>query len=97
MCNSLNVKIASKMRKLFTLLKSYENCFDFKNAETFFEHENEDHVIDFLSNAKSLYESLYIFSETKFEILKKLSAEKFDFKLYTKIYESYERIDALRL
>ena len=70
MCNSLNVEIASKMRKLFTFLKNYKNCFDFKNAKTFFEHENENHIIDFLSSAKSSYESFYIFFETKFKILK---------------------------
>ena len=70
MCNSLNVEITSKMRKLFTFLKNYKNCFDFKNAETFFEHENEDHVINLLSNAKSSYESFYIFFEIKFEILR---------------------------
>ena len=70
MCNNLNVEITLKMRKLFTFLKNYKNCFDFKNAETFFEHENEDHVIDFLSNAKLSYELLYILFKTKFEILK---------------------------
>ena len=70
MCSNLNVKIASKMRKLFTFLKSYENCFDFKNAEIFLEHENEDYIIDFLSSAKSSYKSFYIFFKTKFEILK---------------------------
>ena len=70
MCNSLNVEIASKMRKLFIFLKSYKNCFNFKNAETFFEHENENHVINLLSSAKSSYKSFYIFFETKLEILK---------------------------
>ena len=70
MCDSLNVKIASKMRKLFTFLKNYENYFDFKNAETLFEHENEDHIINLLSSAKLLYKSLYIFSETEFRILR---------------------------
>ena len=69
-CNNLNVEAASKMRKLFTFLKNYKNCFNFKIAETLFEHENKNHVINFLSNAKSLYESLYIFFETKLEILK---------------------------
>ena len=58
------------MRKLFIFLKNYENYFDFKNAETFFEHENENHVINFLSSAKSLYKSLYIFFKIKFKILK---------------------------
>ena len=70
MCNSLIAKIAPKMRKLFTSLKSYENCFDFKNAETLFKHENKNHVIDFLSDAKSSYDPLYILFKTKFEILK---------------------------
>ena len=70
MYNNLNVEVASKMRKLFTFLKSYKNCFDFKNAEILFEHENENHVINFLSSAKSLYKSFYIFFETEFEILR---------------------------
>ena len=70
MCNNLNVEIASKMRKLFIFLKNYKNYFNFKNAEIFLEHENEDHVINFLSSAKSLYESFYIFFKTEFEILR---------------------------
>ena len=52
MYNILNIEIALKMRKLFTFSKNYKNYFDFKNVETFFEHENENHVIDFLSSAK---------------------------------------------
>ena len=68
MCNNLNIEIALKMRKLFIFLKNYENCFDFKNAETFLEHENENYIIDFLSNAKLLYELLYIFFKIKFKI-----------------------------
>ena len=70
MCSSLNVEVTSKMRKLFTFLKSYENCFDFKNAKIFFEHEDENHVINLLSSAKSSYESFYTFFKTKFEILR---------------------------
>ena len=70
MCNNLNVEIASKMRKLFTFLKNYENCFDFKNVKTFLEHENENYVINLLSSAKSSYESFYTFFKIKFEILK---------------------------
>ena len=70
MCNNLNVEIASKMRKLLTFLKNYENCFDFKNAKTFFEHENENHVINFLSSAKLSYKSFYILFKTELEILK---------------------------
>ena len=70
MCNNLNVEIASKVRKLFTCLKSYENYFDLKNAEILLEHENKNYIIDFLSSAKSLYELFYIFFKIKFEILK---------------------------
>ena len=70
MYNSLNVKFALKMRKLFTFLKSYKNCLDFKNAKTFFKNENENYVIDFLSSAKSSYESFYIFFKIKFKVLK---------------------------
>ena len=70
MYSNLNIKIASKMRKLFTFLKNYKNCFDFKNAEILFEHENKNHVIDFLSSAKSSYEPFYILFKTKFKILK---------------------------
>ena len=92
MCSSLNIEIASKIRKLFTFLKSYENCFDFKNAEIFIEHENEDHVIDFLSNAKSLYESLYIFFEIKFEILKNYLLENL---ILNRIREFTNRMNVL--
>ena len=58
------------MRRLFESLKSYKNCFDFKNAEILSEHENENHVIDLMLDAKSLYESLYILSETELDVLK---------------------------
>ena len=69
-CNNLNIEFASKMRKLFTFLKSYKNYFDFKNAKILSEHKNENHVIDFLLDAKSSYELFYIFFKTKFKILR---------------------------
>ena len=69
-CITFDVEITFEMRKLFEFLKNYENCFDFKNAETFFEHENKNHVINLMLGAKSLYESLYILSETEFDVLK---------------------------
>ena len=59
-----------KMCKLFEFLKDYENCFDSKNVKIFFEHENEDHVINLIFDAKPLYESLYILFEIEFDILK---------------------------
>ena len=69
-CITFDVEITSEMRRLFESLKSYENCFDFKNAKTFSEHENENYVIDLMFGAKSLYESLYIFFETELDVLK---------------------------
>ena len=58
------------MRKLFEFLKSYKNCFDSKNAKTFFEHKNKNHAINLIFDAKSLYESLYTLSETELDVLK---------------------------
>ena len=58
------------MRRLLEFLKNYENCFDFKNAKIFFEHKNEDHVIDLMLDAKPLYELFYILSEIEFDVLK---------------------------
>ena len=70
MCITFDVEITLEMRKLFEFLKSYKNCFDFKNAKTLLEHENEDHVIDLIFGAKSLYESFYIFFKTEFDVLR---------------------------
>ena len=67
---TFNVEIMFEMRKLFESLKSYENYFDFKNAKILFEHENENHVIDLIFDAKPLYESLYILSEIELDVLK---------------------------
>ena len=69
-CIMFDVEITFKMRRLFKFLKSYENCFDFKNTKTFFEYENENHVIDLISNAKLSYESLYIFFKIELNVLK---------------------------
>ena len=65
-----DVEITLEMRKLFESLKSYENYFDFKNAKILFEHENEDHIINLMLDAKSLYKSFYILFETEFDILR---------------------------
>ena len=69
-CITFDVEITLEMRRLLELLKSYENCFDFKNAEIFFEHENENHVIDLMFDAKSSYEPLYTLSETELDVLR---------------------------
>ena len=46
-------------------LKSYEDCFDSKNAEMLFIYKNENHVIDLKFNKKSSYDLLYALSEKK--------------------------------
>ena len=61
MNSTFDVENISKMCRLFELLKNYENYFDFKNAKTFFEHENKNHAIDLTFDAKPLYELLYMF------------------------------------
>ena len=69
-CITFDVEITSEMRKLLEFLKSYENCFDLKNAEIFLEHENKNHVIDLMFGAKLSYKSLYILSKTEFNVLR---------------------------
>ena len=69
-CITFDIEITFEIRRLFELLKSYENCFDFKNTKILFEHENENHVIDLMFGAKLLYELLYIFFKTEFDVLK---------------------------
>ena len=56
--------------KLYRRCADYsKNYFDFKNTKTFFEHENEDYIINLVFDAKPLYKSLYIFFETEFNVL----------------------------
>ena len=69
-CITFDVEITLEVRRLFESLKSYENYFDFKNAEILSEHENEDHIIDLMLDAKPLYKPLYILSETELDVLK---------------------------
>ena len=70
MFSTFDVEITFEMRKLFEFLQSYKNCFDFKNAKTLSEHENKNHVINFVLDAKSSYESLYTLFETELDVLK---------------------------
>ena len=69
-CMTFNVEITLEMRKLLEFLKSYENCFDLKNAKILFEHENKNHAIDLMLDAELSYEPLYIFSEIELDILR---------------------------
>ena len=56
--------------QIIWFLKNYKNCFDFKNAKTFFEYENENHIINFVFDVNSLYESFYILFEIELDVLK---------------------------
>ena len=69
-CITFDVEITLEVRRLFEFLKSYKNCLNFKNAEIFFEHENENHAIDLMFDAESSYESLYILFKIEFNVLK---------------------------
>ena len=68
--STFDVEITSKMRRLLKLLKSYKNYFDFKNAKTLFEHEDENHIINFVFGTKLSYEPLYTFFKIELNVLK---------------------------
>ena len=51
-------------------LKLYKNYFNSKNAEIFFTHENENHVIDLKFEKESSYDSLYALSKKNFKFYK---------------------------
>ena len=89
---TFNVEITFEMRRLFEFLKSYENCFDFKNAKILFEHENENHVIDLMLDAKPLYELLYILFETELDVLKNYLLKNL---ILNRIRKSTSRANAL--
>ena len=70
MCSTFDVEITSKVRKLFELLKNYENYFDSKKAKTFSENKIKNHIINLISGAKPLYKPFYTFLEIELDILK---------------------------
>ena len=63
--NSFNVDFAQQILMLSFELKLYEDCFDLKNAEMLFTHENENYVIDLKFDRESSYDSFYAFSKKK--------------------------------
>ena len=69
-CNNFDADFAQQMSVLLFKLKSYEDCFDSKNAEMFSTYENENHVIDLKFDKKSSYDLLYAFSKKKFQVLR---------------------------
>ena len=94
MCITFDVEITLEVRRLFESLKNYETCFNFKNAKILFEHENENHVIDLILDAKSLYEPLYILSETELDVLKNYLLKNL---ILNRIREFMSRASALML
>ena len=70
MYSTFDIEKISKICKLFKFLKSYENCFNFKNAKILFEYKDENHVINLIFDAKLLYELFYIFFKIKLDVLK---------------------------
>ena len=91
---TFNVEITFEICKLFEFLKNYENYFDFKNAETFFEHENKNHVIDLIFGAKPLYKSLYILFKIELDVLKNYLLKNLTLN---RIREFTSRVNALML
>ena len=67
--NNFDVDFAQQMSVLLFKLKLYKNCFDSKNAEMLFTHENENHIINLKFDKKSSYDFLYAFSKKEFQIL----------------------------
>ena len=68
-CSNFDADFAQQMLMLSFKLKSYEDCFDSKNAKMLFIHENENHVIDLKRDKKSLYDLLYALLKKEFQIL----------------------------
>ena len=62
-CSNFDTDFAQQMLMLLFKFKSYENCFDSKNAEMLFTHENENHVINLKLDKKSSYDFFYALSK----------------------------------
>ena len=75
--HNFNINFAQQILMLLLKLKSYENCFDLKNAEMFFTHENKNYVIDLKFKKELLYDSFYALSKKKFQVLRNYLLENF--------------------
>ena len=69
-CSNFSADFAQQILMFSFKLKLYENYFDSKNAEMFFTHEDENHVINLKSEKESSYDSLYAFSKKELQILR---------------------------
>ena len=75
-------------------LKSYEDCFNSKNAEMLFTHENENHVIDLKFEKESLYDSFYALSKKEFQVLRNYLLKNF---ALSRIREFFSFVETLML
>ena len=64
-CSNFNADFVQQISMFSFKLKLYEDCFDLKNAEMFFTHENENYVIDLKFDKESSYNSFYALSKKK--------------------------------
>ena len=71
-------------------LKSYENCFDLKNAKMFFTYENKNHVIDLKFDKKSSYDFLYVLSKKELQILQNYLLKNFMLNRIRKFFSLVE-------
>ena len=72
-CNVVIVFLTNENETISKLIWIRENASVFLKIDvsTFFNHENDDHVIDLMQNKKLFFESLYNMSQTKLKILTK--------------------------
>ena len=89
-CNNFDADFAQQMLMLLFELKSYEDCFDSKNAKILFIHKNENHVINLKLNKKSSYDSLYALSKKKLQILQNYLLKNFALNCIRKFFSFAE-------
>ena len=72
-CSAVIVFLVNENQTIFEFIRIRKNASVFSEIDvsTFFNHENNDHVIDLMQNKKSFFESLYNMSQTKLKILAK--------------------------
>ena len=68
-CSNFSADFAQQISIFSFKLKSYEDCFDSKNAEMLFTHENKNHVINLKFKKESLYDLFYALSKKKLQVL----------------------------
>ena len=72
---AINLEFASSSRRVFENLFAYIDVFSKKNASRLFEHDEKNHVIDFMFDKNSFFDSLYNISEKKLIYLREYIVE----------------------